>query len=234
VGCQVELAFPLNPCDPLITRGQGVIRMADNAQKGRKAHPWEPEDKYSDVLEVPLELHAVRDAAIEFALNGGDPPEELHLLEEWFANDFEVYENTHSDTAAMQFDPAVRVASGRLYEACDSELRDRLGLSEDALVTDAMRISYTRNLLEEEWTFGGETIVAVATRTIVDADGRSCLIGYIEESHGQAGVVCVWEGVFAGPEAWESHLQSIGLHRCGGPEEVPDDLILKIYNLNND
>lgn len=207
--------------------------MADDIHNNLNAHPWEPDDKYSDVLEVPTELHAVRDAAIEFALQGGEPPADLHLLEEWFANDFEVYENTHSETAAMQFDPAVRVTAGCLYAACDSELRDRLGLSEDALVTDAMRISYTRDLLEEEWTFGGETIVAVATRTIVDADGRSCLIGYIEETHGQAGVVCVWEGVFADTDAWESHLQSIDLHRYSGPDEVPDDMVLKIYNFNN-
>lgn len=208
--------------------------MADDVQKGRKAHPWEPEDKYSQFLQVPPELHAVRDAAIGFALNGGEPPADLHLLEEWFSNDFEVYENTHSETAAMQFDPAVRIGSGYLYSACDSELRDRLGLSDDAPVTDAMRIAYTRDLLEEEWMFGGETVVAVATRSIASADGRSCLIGYFEESHGQAGVVCVWEGVFADLEAWESHLQSIGLHRYSAPEEIPDDFVLKIFNYNND
>lgn len=207
--------------------------MADDVPKDQKAAQWEPVDKYSDVLEVPPELHAVRDAAIEFALNGGAPPHELHLLEEWFSDDYEVYENTHSETAAMQFDPAVRVSGGHLYRACDSELRDHLGLTEDDPITDQMRIVYTRDLLEEEWTFGSETIVAVATRTIEDATGRWCLIGYLEESHGQAGVVCVWEGVFADFEAWESHLQSIGLHRYGGPEEIPDELVLKIYNNNN-
>jgi hypothetical protein len=61
--------------------------MADDVQRGQKAHPWQPEDKYSDVLEVPTELHAIRNAAIEFALYGGEPPTDLHLLEEWFAND---------------------------------------------------------------------------------------------------------------------------------------------------
>lgn len=90
---------------------------------------------------MPPELHAIRDAAIEFALNGGDPPADLHLLEEWFSDDFEVYENTHSETEARQFDPAVRICCGYLYTVCDSELRDRLGLSDDAPITDAMRIA---------------------------------------------------------------------------------------------
>ena len=207
--------------------------MADDVQKDRKANPWKAEDKYSDVLQVPLELHAIRDAAIDFALNGGDQPADLHLLEEWFSDDFEVYENTHSETAAMQFDPAVRVASGYLYGACDSELRDRLGLSEDALITDMMRIAYTRDLLEEEWTFGNEAIVAVATRSIEDDNGRSCLIGYVEESHGQAGIACVWEGVFADHQAWEDHLRSISLHRYDGPSEIPDALILDLYDFSS-
>lgn len=207
--------------------------MSNDAQKGREVLPWEMEDKYSYALQVPPELHTIRDAAIEFALNGGEPPADLYLLKEWFSDDYEVYENTHSGTAASQFDPAVRIGSGCLYGACDSDLRDHLGLGEDDPVTDAMRIAYTRDLLEEEWTFGGETVVAVATRSIEDADGRSCLIGYFEESHGQAGVACVWEGVFSDLEAWEQHLQSIGLHRYGRPDEVPDEMILEIFSHNN-
>ncbi len=207
--------------------------MPNEAKNDAKVVKWEPEDKYSYVLEVPPELHAVRDAAIEFALSGGEPPAGLNLLEEWFSNDQEVYDNTHSETAAVQFDPAVRVGSGYLSCACDYELRWHLGLDEDAAVTDAMRIDYTRDLLEEEWTFGGETIVAVATRSIEDADGRSCLIGYFEESHGQAGVACGWEGLFSDLDHWETHLKSIGLHRYGGPDEIPDDVILTIFNHNN-
>jgi hypothetical protein len=207
--------------------------MSDETNNSPKVLKWEPEDKYSYVLQIPPELHAIRDAAIEFALSGGKPPADLNLLEDWFSNDQEVYDNTHSETAAVQFDPAVRVGSGSLSCACDYELRCHLGLDEDASITDAMRIDYTRDLLEDEWTFGGETLVAVATRSIEDADGRSCLIGYFEESHGQAGVVCVWEGVFSDHEAWQSHLKSIGLHRYNGPEEIPDDVVLKIFDHNN-
>lgn len=208
--------------------------MFEDQENSREARLWEPEDKYSYILEVPPALHAIRDAAIEFALNGGEPPADLHLLEEWFANDPEVYENTHSETSAMQYDQALRVGSGSLYWACDSELRDHLGLSEDAVVTDAMRIGYTRDLWEEEWIFGGETVVAVATRSIEADDGRACVIGYFEESHGQSGVVCVWEGVFSDDDAWEAHLKKIGLHRYSGPAEVPDDIVLEVYTYNNE
>ena len=208
--------------------------MVEGVENGRETRPWEPEDKYSYVLEVPPALHAIRDAAIEFALNGGEPPADMHLLEEWFSDDLDVYENTHSETAAARYDPALRVGSGNLYWACDSELRDHLGLSEDAVITDAMRIDYTRELWEEEWIFGGDTVVAVATRAIEDANGRACLIGYFEESHGQSGVVCVWEGVFSDDEAWEEHLKKMGLHRYSGPADVPDDIVLEVYMYNNE
>jgi len=70
--------------------------MSDETKSDSKAIRWEPEDKYSYVLEVPPELHAIRDAAIEFALSGGEPPAGLNVLEEWFSNDYSVYENTHS------------------------------------------------------------------------------------------------------------------------------------------
>jgi hypothetical protein len=207
--------------------------MSDDSISTRKTRPWEPEDQYSYVVEVPPELHAIRDAAIAFALDGGEPPADLHLLEEWFSNSQEIYENTHSYTAADQFDPAVNVGSGRLYSACDSELRDHFGLEEDDPITDAMRIDYTRDLLEQEWMFGSDPIVAVATRCIEDAEGRSCLIGYFEESCGQAGVICTWQGVFADLDDWDTYLKSIDVHRYGGPEEVPDEILLKLYSSNN-
>jgi len=124
--------------------------MSDEAKSDSKGIRWEPEDKYSYVLQIPPELHAIRDAAIEFALSGGKPPADLNLLEDWFSNDQEVYDNTHSETAAVQFDPAVRVGSGSLSCACDYELRCHLGLDEDASITDAMRIDYTRDLLGTE------------------------------------------------------------------------------------
>jgi hypothetical protein len=88
--------------------------MSSDAQKVREVLRWEVEDKYSYTLQVPPELHAIRDAAIAVALDGGEQPVDLHLLEEWFTNSQEIYENTHSYTAADQFDPAVNVGSGRL------------------------------------------------------------------------------------------------------------------------
>lgn len=207
--------------------------MSDDVKKGLGGRLVEPEDNYSEVLEVPPELQAIRDAAIEFAVHGGEPPADLHRLEEWFSNDFDVYENTHSETAAEQFDPAIRVGSGNLSCACDSDLRFHFGLSEDAYVTDALRIDYTRELLEEEWALGGETIVGVGTRSIADSSGQSCLIGYLEETHGQSGVVCIWEGVFSDLAAWEDHLKKIGLRRYNGLAEVPDEIVLAIYSYNN-
>lgn len=210
--------------------------MADDSQKIRHVGTalFEIEDKYCEILDVPPELSAARDAAIEFALQGGEPPVDLKLLEAWFADDFAVYQNTHSETAANQFDPALRITEPCLYEACDSELRDRLGLDEDATITDEMRISYTRELLEADWTIFNPMIVGVATRIIENGIGQSCLIGYLEVCAGQGGISCEWEGVFPSEEAWEAHLREGGVYRYDEPADIPDEVLLAIYQNNND
>jgi hypothetical protein len=191
------------------------------------------EDKYCDVLDVPPALWPARDAAIDFALHGGEAPAGLKLLKEWFADDYEVYENTHSETAANQFVPALRITEPYLHDACDNELRDRLELDEDTPITDEMRISHTRDLLEEDWTIFNPMIVGVATRTIENANSQSCLIGYLEVCEGQSGINCEWEGVFPTEEAWDSHLKENGMIRYNEPTEIPDEVILKIYHINN-
>ena len=192
------------------------------------------EDKYRNILAVPLELWAARDAAIYFALHGGKPPVDLKMLQDWFTEDFSVYENTHSETAADQFDPALRITEPYLCEACDDELRDRLELDEDAPITDEMRIIYTRELLEADWTIFNPIIVGVATRIIENGSGQSCLIGYLEVCAGQSGISCEWEGVFPNEDSWEAHLRESGVYRYNEPADIPDEVLLAIYEINND
>lgn len=191
------------------------------------------EDKYCHILAVPPELWPARDAAIDFALNGGVAPAGMSLLEDWFSNDFGVFENTHSETAATQFDPGLRLAERSLYGACDSELRDCLGLEEDDLITDTMRTGYTRDLLEEDWSPFNPMIVGIAARTIQKANGQECLIGYLEVSAGQDGIHCEWQGVFANEEVWETYLIKSGIHRFNEPNDIPDNVLLEIYHNNN-
>jgi hypothetical protein len=97
-----------------------------------------------------------------------------------------------------------------------------------------MRISYTRELIEDDWTISNPMIVGVATRSIENASGQSCLVGYLEVFAGQSGISCEWEGVFPNEEAWEAHLRESGVHRYNEPADIPDEVLLTIYHNNND
>jgi hypothetical protein len=76
--------------------------MTEDFQNSRheQSVPFAIEDKYCEILDVPPELWSARDAAIDFALHGGELPEDLKQLQDWFSDDFGVYQNTHSETAA--------------------------------------------------------------------------------------------------------------------------------------
>lgn len=186
--------------------------------------------KCNEFLDVPQELWAARDAAIDFALNGGPTPKSLKQLEKWFSQDPGVWENLHSETAAMQFDPALHVTSGALSRACESELRHEFGLDEGTVITDAMRIDYTRQVLSEELHLESEDLAGIAHRWIENGNGKRCLIGYIEEWQGQGGIQCLWEGVFSDEGAWEAHLSQKGYLRVTDIDDAPDDALLKLFD----
>ena len=181
-------------------------------------------------LSVPEHLWPARDAAIDFAHNGGVALEILDQLESWFSEDLKVWEDLHSDETALQFDPAIRIAKGILYRACESELREELELEEGVPVSDAMRIEFTRNVLSEEWSLESEFLVGIGQRWIAKGDGTRCLIGYIEEFQGQAGIHCAWEGVFADEEAWAAHLVQEGYLKVAEVDDVPEQALLKIFD----
>lgn len=194
---------------------------------------WELENKYNEILEVPEELWPARDAAIEYAISGGPIPDSLIQLEHWFNDDFEVWQNLHSDTAAMQFDPAFDVNSTLYIGLDDGYLREHFDIPQDAQITDDMRIVFTRKTMEDHWDIDSEIIVGIGSRMIVASDGRACIVGYTEVFEGQGGIVCYFSGVFSDKNAWEDHLRKNGIHRFTDPNEIPDNLLLEIYNKAN-
>jgi hypothetical protein len=182
----------------------------------------------NEVLNVPAELHHERDAVIQYAIHGGVAPKELSAIEQWFSNDQEVWRNLHSNESAMHFEPAITTTLGRLYEACDSELRDRLGLDEDAEITDKMRCAFVRDLLSDDWNLN-DVIVGISQRWLEDDSGNRCLIGYTEELEGQ-GIVCYWQGVFADDESWHAYLQANGYTLASDPDDLSDEALLALYD----
>lgn len=185
-----------------------------------------------EMLAVPDELHEARNEVIRYAKNGGDRPNGLEAIKKWFSDDQAVWGNLHSEAAAMNFDPAVSTKHGYLYRACDSELRERQGLDDDQPINDAMRISFVRELLEEDWDLENPLIVGIGQRWLRNEKGDQCLIGYTEELEGQSGIVCYWQGVFADEEKWHRYLENEGYIRAYEPSELPDEALLSLHQFN--
>lgn len=186
-----------------------------------------------ETLPVPANLHSQRDQVIRYALEGGEPPEALAAIKEWFSRDQAVWENLHSEASAMQYEPAISPRYGGLYRACDSELRDHLGLGESDQLNDAMRISFVRELLDEDWgDMENPIFVGIGQRWLQNEEGDQCLIGYTEELEGQSGIVCYWQGVFADEEEWHHHLKTLGYIRADDSSELSDEALLSLYQVD--
>ena len=169
----------------------------------------------NEVLEVPAELHRERDAVIQYAIHGKAASAELAAIKLWFANDQYVYDDLHSDASAMHFESAITTKYGRIWRACDDELRDELGLDEQSEITDEMRCSFVRDLLAEDWNLNDDAvIVGIAQRWLEDDNGDSCLIGYTEEPD---------------EEAWHAYLTDNGYTLASGPEDLSDEILLSLY-----
>lgn len=195
------------------------------------AHAWGPENKYNEVLEVPEELWAARDSAIAYALRGGPVPEGLAQLKSWFSDDFEVYENLRSE-ASFDAYPALDLNS-TLYAADEFNLRQRFELSEDDIITDVMRIDFTRKVIAEDPD--GDLVIGVGSRLLEGGNGQSCVVGYTERQAGHNGILFYWEGVFADEKTWLAHIAEIGRYLYNYDEiaDIPDTIIMEIYNKAN-
>ena len=183
----------------------------------------------NEVLKVSPELHRERDAVIQYVLYGTAAHAELAAMQQWFANDQFVYDDLHSDASAMHFEPAITTKYGRLWRACDSELRDELGLDGQAEITDEMRCSFVRDLLAEEWGGLNDVVVGIGQRWIEDDKGNSCLIGYTEELEGQGGIACYWQGVFVDEDSWHVYLKANGFMLASDPADLSDEALLSLY-----
>ena len=181
-----------------------------------------------ELLDVPAELHRERDAVIQYAILGKAAPAELAAFQQWFANDQDVWDDLHSDASAMHFEPAITTKYGRLWRACDDELRDELGLDEQSEITDEMRCSFVRDLLAEDWNLS-VAVVGISQRFLEDDNGNSCLIGYTEELEGQGGIVCYWQGAFADEDAWHAYLNDNGYTLASEPADLADEILLSLY-----
>ena len=176
---------------------------------------------------LPPELWRLRDAAIEHVLNDAPLPPDFERLHEWFEVDgwdAVVAAWDDGDEMALKFDDFVN------QYLSDNDIRDWEGLDESDPITDAMRIEFFRARID--WIISGNNeyiMPSVHSCKVERGDGKSAVIGYTVEIHGQGGPVLVYQGVCLTREAFDEHLRKSGFRLCREVETLDDAGILDVW-----
>lgn len=187
-------------------------------------------------LEVPENLWQARDELVDYALDGGPVPSGFQKIKEWFATSSEAEVQLEYDCAENSLVDGYLTPWRALECACDVYLRDHFALEETAKITTAQRLEFTRHRLKqlsEQCELPYETAGAI---TLKSSSGRSCLIGYLAELHGQCGHCFQWQGVFPSEQSWSDYLEDRGYFYISGEgdvERLPDEAVLEINLSSN-
>ena len=187
-------------------------------------------------LIIPKELWQSRDELVDYALDGGSVPTGFEKIKEWFTKSEEAYLQLDAGYSENAIGNTYLTPWCSLPEACDQYLVDHYALDDGAEITDEQRIEFTRHLLSQIIEQGNLFYECAGATTIKSSAGRTCLIGYLGELHGQCGLHFEWQGVFPSDKSWDDYLEDIGYYDIGGQDGIdrlPDEAVLKIYSNNN-
>jgi hypothetical protein len=150
-------------------------------------------------MDMPYDIAAIRDAAIEHVVSGADVPEDLEYLQDWLMENCEddLYQVADGDLAIP-----LRYLGTRLN---DEDLRNAWELEPDAPITEEMRLKFARErlgLMAEDPDF--DFCPGVRPFRIERADGQSAILAFGIRGYSFTGIEFEWYGVFAD---WESVVQ---------------------------
>lgn len=173
----------------------------------------------SSINSMPDEIAAIRDKAVDFVTANGPMPQDIGELYEWLAWESESVEQ-YADDWFFNIDSLILL---------DEDLRDFLELSDDAPVTDSLRIKYTRALIDQHADAQEADSWACTFR--LKKRGKpevfACCLGSFA---GQGGPEYEWFGLFPRKAHFFENLKSKGWLRCGTPSgSISDEAILKFW-----
>jgi hypothetical protein len=168
---------------------------------------------------LPEKLWPIRDAIIDLVHAGEEPPEETSKIYRWLEDDG--WDELVSDDEM--------VVGLQALCADDDELRAVLDLDDSAEVTDQMRISYTRELLEKACACEHGDPSTVVCYTLKKGDEKSVVIcGTMSVQQG--GWDVVWDGVFLTKDEFYELLRLNGVYLLDDADEIDDAAILSFWN----
>lgn len=176
----------------------------------------------------PTEFASICNAAVEHALTGAPIPKALPKLMHWLGTDG--WDEVLGEWDARNDPMAVKLHSESQRDFRDSEVRARAGLDSTDAVTDEMRVEFARHRIAD-WTSGEDGVVcpSVHCYNIHHEDGRSAVVGFTVEIHGQAGPVVDLQGVYADESIFLQNLRDSGYYLVNEIVQVSDATILKLW-----
>lgn len=173
---------------------------------------------------LPVHLNEIAMRVIENANEKLPPPKELNDLVNWYETEgWNLLVGAWSDERIIL----------KLYELAEYKFNDNeLIAYEDPTepITDDLRLAYAWRRISEEFDSGdGSTCPSVHTIELRHADGKSAILGWLVEIHGQAGHYANFCGVYQNREVFYEQLRNED-HLFQDDEKVVNDLkILKLW-----
>jgi len=146
----------------------------------------------------PASLQAACDEAIAAYMARKAEPESFTQVTDWLEGD-----GWDSLIADLGDQMAVNLAALSHDQFTDSELRASNNIPDDQTVSDADRLCWGHEKIDEVLNNYDDCLLpSVHAYELISSDGQSVWVGCLVEIHGQLGPACYWQGLWPSREAF--------------------------------
>jgi len=176
-------------------------------------------------IDFPEKLLHIVDVVVAHAVDNTPLPDNLNDLTEWFETDGW----DHLCSTTDDYFCALKLFQLAWYNFSDQELE--ANQEETVPITDEVRLAYARNLvaeaIEEVDEYNCPTVHSIQ---ISNANGHVAILGWLVESHGQGGVVPVFQGIFSNKSDFYQSLRDLDFVLQTEEDLLKDETILRLWN----
>ena len=176
-------------------------------------------------LILPNELQIICDIAVSQLLKGGQIPDDFKQVEEWFQGEgWDHLLDVWNDEIVLNLD--------ELAHDCfsDNEMISYLGLSDDELISDQLRLEFAKERITYNLEQGDDCInPSVISYPLFSSQGQCVILGYTVEIHGQFGPAPECWGLFHTKEDFIFSLKKSGIWTKESLDLIDDKTILSLW-----
>ena len=179
----------------------------------------------SPAIYLPENLLEVVDGVVAHAIENTPLPRNFNDLIEWFETDGW----DHLCSSNDDYFCALKLFQIACWNFSDQELE--ANQEEPVPITDELRVAYARNLVDEAIEEVDEyNCPTVHTVQISNEQGQVAILGWLVESHGQGGVVPVFQGIFSNKTDFYQSLRDLDFVLQTEEGLLKDETILRLWN----